>query len=176
VVAHSGQISGSYHVADDETTRWREYYAALATGFGVDVATVHRVPGDRYRAGLHGLLDVFKSVPPYRWLKNRLSSETKAALKLQLRRALERDRPAQRSASGSPVVTRDMWHLQTTRYRLPTTQFRATFGHHNHTSFASGMAASLAWLRFSGLDGRDAAAETVPNAAGATALTAGRES
>jgi nucleoside-diphosphate-sugar epimerase len=172
VVAHPKQIPGFYHVADDETTTWREYYAALAAGLGVDLATVHMVPADRYRAGLRGLLEELKSLPPYQWLKDSLSLETRATLKLRLRRALESDRPAQRRTGASPLVTRDMWHLQTTRYPLPTTKFRATYRHQNLSSFASGLAASLAWLRFTGLDGRDAAVEPVSRAA---ALTAGSE-
>src|SRR5439155_1239680 len=55
------------------------------------------------------------------------------------------------------VGTREIWHLQTTRYRLPTTKFRATFGDHNMVPFPVGMAASLAWLRFIGI-GLDEAA------------------
>lgn len=175
VVAHSAQVSGFYHVADDETPTWREYYAALATGLGVDPATVHTVSGDRYRAGLRGLLEEVKNLPPYQWLKERISLETRAAIKLRLKRALERDRQAQRSANASPVVTRAMWDLQTTRYPLPTARFRATFGQQNLDSFASGLAASLAWLRFIGLDERDLVAKPVPSAAGVTALAAGQE-
>jgi hypothetical protein len=44
-----------------------------------------------------------------------------------------------------------MWELQTTRYPLPTDVFRATYGHHNETSFRRGIDSSLAWLRFIGL-------------------------
>jgi len=44
-----------------------------------------------------------------------------------------------------------MWELQRTRYALPTDAFRAAYGHHSETSFRSGIAASLAWLRFIGI-------------------------
>ena len=152
VVAHPRPVSGFFNVADDETMTWREYYAALATGLGVDAATVHTVPADRYRTGLGGLVEELKKLPPYQWLKYRLSPETKGAIKLRLRLAFGRDRPAQSDGNASPDVTRDMWHLQTTRCPLPTTKFRATFGHQNPSSFASGLAASLAWLRFTGFD------------------------
>jgi nucleoside-diphosphate-sugar epimerase len=174
VVAHPKQLPGFYHVADDETTTWREYYAALAAGLGVDLATVHMVPADRYRAGIGGLVEELKKLPPYQWLKYRLSPETKATIKLRLKLALARDPPAPPGASESPVVTRDMWHLQTTRYPLPTAKFRATFGHQNLNSFASGLAASLAWLRFIGLEERDSLAKPVPGATGVTALADGR--
>jgi hypothetical protein len=103
-----------------------------------------------------------------------LSPETKATIKLRLKLALARDPPAPPGASESPVVTRDMWHLQTTRYPLPTAKFRATFGHQNLNSFASGLAASLAWLRFIGLEERDSLAKPVPAATGVTALADGR--
>jgi len=170
VVAHRTQVSGFYNVADDETTTWREYYAALASGLGADLATVHKVPADHYRAGLGGLVEELKKLPPYQWLKYRLSPETKDAIKLRLKLAFGRDLPAQPGANASPVVTRDMWHLQTTRYPLPTTKFRTTFGHRNPSSFASGMAASLAWLRFIGLERLNVVAEPVPDAAGVTVL------
>ena len=48
-----------------------------------------------------------------------------------------------------------MWEVQATRYPLPTTKFRATFGTPNRGSFRSGIAASLAWLRFIGLVDRE---------------------
>jgi nucleoside-diphosphate-sugar epimerase len=171
VVAHPTQVSGFYNVADDETTTWREYYAALASGLGADLATVHKVPADHYRAGLGGLVEELKKLPPYQWLKYRLSPETKDAIKLRLKLAFGRDLPAQPGANASPVVTRDMWHLQTTKYPLPTIQFRTTFGHRNPSSFASGMAASLAWLRFIGLERLNVVAEPAPDAAGVNPLT-----
>jgi FkbM family methyltransferase len=153
VVAHPAPVSGFYNVADDETTTWREYYAALAAGLGVNAAKIHTVPGDRYRAGADGFVEQLKQLAPYRWLKNRLPQETKAAIKLHLKRALASDRPAQPGAGAKPAVTRDMWQLQTTRHPLPNARFQAVFGHQNPISFASGLAASLAWLRFIGLDG-----------------------
>ena len=150
VAVHAAPLPGFYNVADDGTTTWREYYAALAAGLGVDMATVDRVRGDRFRAGFSGLLEQIKSnLPPYRWLKQRLSPETKSAIKLRLKRALSRDQPPRRSAGA--VVARDLWHLQTTRHPLPTTRFRAAFGDRNLTSFPAGLAASLGWLRFIGL-------------------------
>jgi nucleoside-diphosphate-sugar epimerase len=152
VIAHPQQVSGFYNVADDETTTWREYYAAFAAGLGVDPATVHTVPADRFRTGLGGLAEELKKLPPYQWLKYRLSPETKSAIKLRLKLAFDRDGPAQSGNSASPEVTRDMWHLQTTRHPLPTSRFKAAFGHQNRSSFASGLAASLAWLRFTGFD------------------------
>ncbi|HEX7810345.1 MAG TPA: NAD(P)-dependent oxidoreductase [Burkholderiales bacterium] len=152
VIAHPRPISGFYNVADDETTTWREYYAAFAAGLGVDPATVHTVPADRFRTGVGGLAEELKKLPPYQWLKYRLSPETKSAIKLRLKLAFDRDRPAQSGNSASPDVTRDMWQLQTTRHPLPTARYRAAFGHQNPRSFASGLAASLAWLRFTGFD------------------------
>ncbi|HUF21693.1 MAG TPA: hypothetical protein VMP00_13190, partial [Burkholderiales bacterium] len=114
---------------------------------------------DRYHAGLGGLTEELKKLPPYQWLKHRLSQEAKDAIKLRLRLAFGRDLPPQAGATASPVVTRDMWHLQTVRYPLPTNRFRATFGHPNSSAFAPGLASSLAWLHFIGFDQRSTAAE-----------------
>ena len=53
-------VTGFYNVADDETTTWRTFYGALAAGLGVNMNAVHRVSGDRYRAGLHDRLDAVR--------------------------------------------------------------------------------------------------------------------
>jgi nucleoside-diphosphate-sugar epimerase len=174
VVAHPAPAPGFYNVADDEMTTWREYYSALAAGLGIDTATVHRVAADRYRAGFGSVVDELKKLPPYQWLKNGLPPQVKAAIKLRIRRVLERDGPAQGNASAAPAVDRAMWDLQTTRYRLPTARFVTTFGRHNLDTLASGVAASLAWLRFIGHDGRDAVPHPVSSTAGSAQL-AGRE-
>jgi len=51
-----------------------------------------------------------------------------------------------------------MWALQTTRYRRPTAKFHATFGTGTGTSLGAGISASLAWLRFIGVDERESLA------------------
>jgi nucleoside-diphosphate-sugar epimerase len=151
VVTHPAPPAGFYHVADDETTTWRAYYAALAAGLGVDWAGgVHELPGDRFRPTLGDRLEVIQEWPAYKRLKSRLSDETRKAIKFQIARLLGRDGSAA-AGLGGPVVTRELWHLQSTRHRLPTGKFRATFGYQNRTSFADAMATSVAWLRFIGL-------------------------
>ena len=168
--------SGFYNVADDETTTWREFYGGLAAGLGVDPATIHLVPGGRYRAGLRDLRRDVQELWAYAWLKGRLSVEARAEVKRRLARALGRDLPDPPDRRGRPVVTREMHDLQTTRHRLPTAKFRATFGHQNTTSFVAGMASSLAWLRFIGVDAREEAVpapvarptDVLPARAGAT--------
>jgi hypothetical protein len=173
VVAHRAPAPGFYNVADDEITTWRDYYFALASGLGVDMAKVHAVPGDRYRAGFGNLVEGLKKLPPYRWLKESLGAEAKAAIKLRLKLALASDPSVEPGSHAGPIVARDIWHLQTTRYPLPTTKFNATFGHQNLLSFASGLAASLAWLRFVGLDERDETAVPRPGTTGIRALSVG---
>lgn len=142
---------GFYHVADDQDVAWRDYYAALAAGLGVDMATVTRVAADRYRTTLADRLDAVKASRGYRRLKDRLPEQTRQTLKFWLERLAGRDRPGGGAAPAAPVVTRDIWHLQTTRSRLPTARFRDTFGHQNLDSFASGMEKSLRWLAFAGV-------------------------
>ena len=174
VVAHQAPAPGFYNIADDETTTWRQYYSALAAGLGVDMATVHTVAGDRYRAGIGSFVEELKKLPPYSWLKAGVAQDTKAAIKLRLKRVFDHDSPIQPGAHASPVVTRDIWHLQTTRYPLPTAKFAAAYGRQNLFSFASGLAASLAWLRFIGLEVCDAAPQPVTGVAGVAAFPAGR--
>lgn len=150
VVARPAPPSGFFHVADDAASTWREYYGALAEGLGVDPATIHVVPGGRYHPGLRDRLDRIRGLRAYGWLKERISLETRTHLKARIARARRRD--ATPSAAG-PVIDRTMWELQATRYPLPTAKFRTTFGPQNRGSFASGLAASLAWLRFIGVEG-----------------------
>ena len=146
-------VAGFFHVADDEVPTWRAYYTALADGLGIDAGAVHAVPGDRYRAGMLDRLDTVKSAPAYRWLKERLSLETRMAMKARLRR------PARATAAPrGPSVTRTMWTLQTTRHRRPTAKFHESYGIGAGTSFSAGVATSLDWLRFIGVDEREALA------------------
>jgi hypothetical protein len=155
VIAHPAPPAGFYHVGDDETTTWREYYAALAAGLGVDAATAHEVPGDRFHPTLRDRLEIVPEWRAYKWLKQRLRDETRKAIKFRLGRLLHGNGGANGGPAG-PSVTRELWHLQMTRHRLPTAKFRATFGATNTDTFASAMATSLAWLRFVGFVGEEA--------------------
>jgi 2-alkyl-3-oxoalkanoate reductase len=149
VVAHGAAPSGFFNVADNPAVTWREYYAALAEGLSIDAATIHLVPDDGYRPGLRERLEPIRDHPAYLWLKERISLETRTNLKSRLGRGREQETLP--GAAPRPVVNRTMWEVQATRYPLPTTKFRATFGTPNRVSFRSGIAASLAWLRFIGL-------------------------
>jgi nucleoside-diphosphate-sugar epimerase len=153
VVAHPAAPSGFFNVSDEATVTWREYYTALADGLGVDPATIHVVPDSGYRPGLRERLGTMREHRAYAWLKEHISLETRTRIKARLARG--RDRGPLPGADARPVVTRSMWLLQSTRHRLPTTKFRTTFGTPNRGSFGSGIAASLAWLRFIGVDERE---------------------
>jgi len=157
VAAHPTPPSGFYNVGDASVPTWREYYGALAAGLGVDAERIQRVP-DRYAVGIRDVLDAFRAGAAYRWLKSRLPLETRAALKRRLVRG------SQSIVSGprTPNVTREMWQLQTTRYRLPVTKFAATFGDTRRTSFTDAVAASLAWARFVGVGEAATAPATAP--------------
>jgi len=152
VADDAAPVPGFFHVHDDEQVTWREYYAALAAGLGVDVATIHAVTMDAYRVGVRDVLDTLRSSWAYTWLKERVPFETRSLLKLRLARARRRE---PKSLHPRPALTREMWELQSTRYALPTDRFRAAYSHHNGTSFFDGIAASLAWLRFIGLHDPD---------------------
>jgi hypothetical protein len=147
VAAHPAPRSGFYHVGDSETTTWGEYYGALAAGLGVDPSTIHRIPEGAYRPGMRDALDGLRGSDGYRWLKERVPLEARAALKSRIARARSRTS----AGPARPVVTREMWQLQTLRYRLPTAAFATTFGVTGATPFADGMASSLAWLGFIGI-------------------------
>jgi nucleoside-diphosphate-sugar epimerase len=153
VVAHPAASSGFFNVADDTVPTWREYYTTLAEGLGIDPGTIHSLPDQPYRPGLRDRLESIRGRRAYAWLKDRISLETRTRLKARL--AWGRAREPLPGADVRPIVSRAIWELQSTRYRLPTTKFRATFGRPNRGSFGSEIAASLAWLRFIGLDDRE---------------------
>ena len=155
VVDDPAPVSRFFHVRDDEHVTWREYYGALAAGLGVAPATIHAVTMDRYRLGPRDALGALRSSAAYTWVKERIPLETRTLIKLRLPRA-RRHEPE--LLGGRPTVTREMWELQRTRYALPTDAFGAAYGHQNETSFPSGIAASLAWLRFIGLHDTDRSA------------------
>lgn len=145
-------VSRFFHLRDDSHVTWREYYGALAAGLRVDAATIHAVTMDRYRVGPRDALAALRSSSAYTWVKERIPLETRTLIKLRLGRARKHE---PESLNGRPAVPREMWELQRTRYSLPTDAFREAYGHHNETSFASGIAASVAWLRFIGLHDGD---------------------
>jgi len=146
VVAHAAPRSGFYNVGDEHAPTWAEYYAAIASGLGVDVRTIRSLATTPYRPGLRDSVEAFRAGRAYRWLKTRVPLETREMLKRRMRR-----RRAMSIGPATPQLTREMWQLQSARYRLPTAQFTATFGSVSRTSFEDALSASLAWLRFIGV-------------------------
>ena len=173
VVAHRAVRSDCYNLADLETTTWREYYGALAEGLGVDPSGIHEIPGDRYRAGSHDWIEAIQGLRPYQQIKDRFSLETRAGLKLRLRRALGRGVAPSPDAPVRPLVKRLQWEMQTTPCRLPTEKFGSVFGDIDWTTFDEGLASSLAWLRFLGVDQRELLAPPLPTGLGPSAFAAG---
>lgn len=151
IADHAAPASGFYNVADDVTLTWRDYYTALGAELGVDVSTVHRLPAGPYRGGLRERLAGLKETSLYRRMKEGLPLEMRTSLKL---RAARLRRPADPDADTRPAVTRTMWELQRTRFRLPTEKFRAKYGEQDRTATAHALAASAEWLRFIGVDER----------------------
>ncbi len=149
VIARRPGAAGFYHVADDETVTWRDYYGALARALGVDPASVPSVTLERYRPRLADRLDAVRQSPGYRRLKETLSEERREQLRFWLKRLLAPE-PGPDGAAGPPAVSRDIWSLQKTRHRLPTAKFAARFGPQNADSFGSAMAKTTAWLAFAG--------------------------
>ena len=165
VIGHPAVTSGFYHVGDDELTTWRDFYLAIASGIGVKPETIHMFPDGDYRSGMHARLEDLQSFRAYAWLKHRVPKQTRAAIRDRL--GLGRGDGFALVAGGGadPSVTRELWELQRTHYRLPTARFQAVFGRPHSVTFEKGMAASLAWLRFIGAARRGASATALATAA-----------
>ncbi len=83
--------------------------------------------------------------------------ETRTAIKRRLARGRDGGLVMVAAGSARPSVTREVWELQRTRFRLPTARFQSEFGRQNSVSFEQGMSASIAWLRYIGATRSDAA-------------------
>ncbi len=79
------------------------------------------------------------------------------AIKRRLARGRDGGLVVVAAGSARPSVTREVWELQRTRFRLPTARFQSEFGRQNSVSFEQGMSASIAWLRYIGATRSDAA-------------------
>jgi nucleoside-diphosphate-sugar epimerase len=157
-----GDVSGFFNVGDGEQVTWRAFYGALAPQLGRDVETLPSVGADRFRPTVPIRLAELRSGPVYQALKGLLPPATRQAIKARLTRR----RPAA-SAPGGPariVVTREMWHLQTVRHKLPIDAFCRHFAYAPPVSFEHGMQRTIAWLRATGFVGEGTAPDPTPDA------------
>lgn len=150
---HSSDVTGFFNVADEEVVTWREFYAALADYLDFEIARVPTVSGDRFPWSSSALSDYIQSLPVvnglYHRLKSHIPDAVKSSLKSRLAGSYEYDRIASEYVT-QPGVDREMWHLQKTKHKLPTTKFARHFRFAAPVSFQEGVRRTVDWLAFLG--------------------------
>ena len=156
-------IRGFYNVADQERVTWREFYSQLATSLDYDMARIVHVSSRHFPWSRRAAIDYLQALPGVNQLYHRLKSHVpagvKASLKARLSGCVTYERPVP-SYQSSPYVSRELWHLQRTCYKLPTTKFARRFDLAVPVSFGEGVLRTLAWLSHIGLTARETCCAT----------------
>ncbi|MDG4665379.1 NAD(P)-dependent oxidoreductase [Mycobacterium sp. 236(2023)] len=149
--------SGIFNISDNETTRWADFYHAIAREVGVDPATIRLLPDSAFQESrLEPVRKKLFNVAPARAVKRRMSGDTKGRIKQELR---DRFRPSiseVQPIAPEPAVTKQLWWLQGTAQKLPSTKFAEHYPGLQLAPFADLMAASGHWLRYAGFQNPDA--------------------
>lgn len=150
VAHHPRPPSGFYNVADHETITWADYYRELARRLGVPYDRVPHLASRDYAPSLAERLEEWRQTKVIKRVEDAIPARPKRMLKQQLRRAWRLIHPSSVGDSPKPRITRSLWHLQHTRYKLPTAKFNDTFGNGQDRTFMQAMDQTWAWLRFAG--------------------------
>ncbi len=152
--AHEGSAAGFYNVGDRETITWREFFEVLGEPLGCDMRRLAEVSGDRFPRSLGSTVDTIQSLPLvnelYHRLKTRVPDGLKAAIKARLEGQYDYSRHGA-SYAAAPSVSRELWHLQRVRHKLPIDKFAQTFDFSTPVSFLDGIRKTTLWLETLGL-------------------------
>jgi len=143
----------TFLVNDAEVVTWKEFYAAIATGIGLDLASVHRVQAPQFRisaseklAKLAAKKSVLAALP---LVPARIKRIAKAAASVW--------NPGELASGwdlpqiGRPQVTEESVLLQSCRWRYPTAKAERVLGYKAAASFGEGMRRTSEWLKFVGI-------------------------
>ncbi len=150
VAQHPTPPSGFYNVADRETVTWADYYRELAGRLGVPFDRVSHLNSGKYTPNLRERVEEWRQRKIVKRIEGAIPSGSKPVLKQQLRRAWNLVHAHPNGTCPKPRVTRALWHLQHTRYKLPTAKFEKVFGNTQEFTFMQAMDKTSAWLRFAG--------------------------
>ena len=150
---HRTSASGFFNVSDDEFVTWRDFYGSLARYLSYDMSNIPSVPADRFRPSLKGRLDDIMLSSIYNKLKTHIPVETRALIKHWLMNRLVKDAVDMETKKNRRHidVTREMWNLQTTKFKLSNSKFAKHFNYRPHFSFAHGSEMTMHWLSFLGI-------------------------
>lgn len=146
---HAGTAAGFYNVGDTETVTWAGFYRALGGPLGCDIQRLPRVSDSNFPQSLGSIVDTIQNHPLVNGLYHRLKVHIPEAAKAAIRARLEGGYSYDRFPPGyatAPGVSRELWHLQKVRHKLPTEKFSRAFGFANPVSFERGIDKTVAWL------------------------------
>ena len=141
--------SGVFNIADGETLCWADYYRAIAREVGADPSAIRLLREFEFRdSRMHKILDI----APARAVKRRMSGDTKGRLKQQLKDWVSPPLAEAQPIHPEPIVTKQLWWLQGTVRKLPSTAFAEHYPDLQLQPFADLMSAGGRWLRYAGFE------------------------
>jgi len=148
------RVVGFFNVGDRETITWRDFFGAIGPALDCDTRQLPTVSAEQFPWSVGAAVDAIQSMGPVNALYHRLKSHVpdgvKSAVKSRLEGAYMYDRHAGAYAAR-PSVSREQWHLQRVRHKLPTGKFERAFHHAPPVSFQEGVRRTLTWLAALGL-------------------------
>lgn len=147
--------SGVFNIADNETLSWADYYRAVAREVGVDPSTIRLLGDAKYHESNFQKIQQMLNIAPARAIKRRLSPGTKGRLKQQLQDRISPPITEPQPIKPEPTVTKQLWWLQGTARKLPSTKFAEHYPGLELTPFDDLMTAAGKWLRYAGFENPD---------------------
>jgi len=151
------RASGFYNVGDSERVTWNEFFQALGPALDCDPARLPSVDGERFPRSLGSTIDSIQSLPLMNELYHRLKVHVPDGLKAAIRARLEGRYRYERHAAtyaARASVSRELWHLQRVRHKLPVDKFASRFRFVPPVTFREGIRRTLTWLDALGLVSR----------------------
>ncbi|WP_319437056.1 NAD(P)-dependent oxidoreductase [Mycobacterium sp. RTGN5] len=145
--------SGVFNVADSETISWADFYGAIAREVGVDPSTIWQLEPMEFR---DSRMRAILNIAPARALKRRMSGDTKGRLKQQLNDWLSPPISEAQPIVPKPTVDKQIWWLQGTPKKLPSTAFAERYPDLQLRPFEDLISAAGQWLRYAGFEHPDA--------------------
>jgi nucleoside-diphosphate-sugar epimerase len=149
--------SGVFNIADNETLSWADYYRAVAREVAVDPSTIRLLGDAKYDESSFQKIQQILNIAPARAIKRRLSAGTKGRLKQQLQDRISPPITEPQPIKPEPTVTKQLWWLQGTARKLPSTKFAEHYPGLQLKPFDELMAAAGKWLRYAGFENPDRA-------------------
>lgn len=145
--------SGFYNVSDAEFITWYDFYGSLAEYLGYNMSQMPKIPDNSYKPSLNSCLEYIKSQSIYIKIKNKIPEDMRTSIKYWIKERFDStDNFKNEDKRRTKLhITREMWHLQTVRYKLPTEKFSKFFNHTPPISFREGIRMTINWLKFIGI-------------------------